>query len=131
VARGWAIAEFREKTLSKEGLKARNVELEVEAEAIDKEEKKPEVEDEEVERREDDKKREEGNEEEDLVEGLPVIWMRKRKAIVVVDDDEGEEEQDELDEETAGRKRVRHEEMGLLIFEGLVSLFLFDKFRVY
>jgi methylthioribose-1-phosphate isomerase len=39
VARHTAIHEFRAKTLSKEGLKARNAELEAEACAIDKEER--------------------------------------------------------------------------------------------
>jgi hypothetical protein len=127
VARGRAIAEFREKTLSKEGLKAHNAELEVEAQAIDREENagvnggEMENEEEETEERRDVERREEGHEDEEY-DGLPVVRMRKRKA-VAVEEDEGEDEHDELDEETVGGegKRVRHEEGGLLVFKGPVS----------
>jgi hypothetical protein len=43
---------------------------------------------------------------------------------VVVEDEEGEDELDELDEDAARgeRKRARHEETGLLVFKGPVSL---------
>jgi hypothetical protein len=64
-------------------------------------------------------------EEEEQVDGLPVVRVRKRKA-TVVEDEEEDEGKGELDEEAVGgvRKRARHEDTGLLVFEGPVSLFL-------
>jgi hypothetical protein len=124
-ARRQALGEYRGKTLSKEGLHARNAELEAEAKAIDREERgeanEGEVEQEEEmeERREEERREEENDEEHD---GLPVVRIRKRKA-AVVEEDEGEEELDELEDDAARgeRKRARHEETGLLVFKGPVS----------
>jgi hypothetical protein len=126
-ARREALGEYRAKTLSKEGLQAKNAQFEAEAEAIDREERgetnEGEMENEEEEkeeRLEEEKGREEEMDEEH--DGLPVVRIRKRKA-AVVEDDEGEEELDELEDEAGGeRKRARHEEGGLLVFKGPVSL---------
>jgi hypothetical protein len=114
LARAQAIGEFRSKTLSKEGLKARNADFEAEANAIEKVER-GELEEKEVEVNEEEK--------EELVEGLPVIRTRKRKAIVV-EDDEGEEERDEIDEEATGGeiKWARLDMVPAFEFEGPVFL---------
>jgi hypothetical protein len=123
-----ALGEYWDKTLSKEGLHAKNAELKAKAKAINREEHgeanegETENEEEEKEEKRDEEREDEGRDEEEY-DGLPVIRMRKRKA-VVLEDDKGEDEVDELkgDTTTGRAKRLRREEAGLLVFKGLVSL---------
>jgi hypothetical protein len=130
-ARREALGEYRAKTLSKEGLHAKNAQFEAEAKAIDREERGDADEgetgngvgneEEEMEEKRVEEKEEEENHDEEH-DGLPVVRIRKRKA-VVLEDDEGEDEVDELEGETTTDrgKRSKREEGGLLSFKGPVS----------
>jgi hypothetical protein len=113
------LGEYRGKTLSKEGLQARNAELEAEARAIDRDEGGELGNEEEEIGEKRDEERLEGEE----FDGLPVIRTRKRK-VTVVEDNEGEEEKDELEEEVMGgeMKRARLDMVPAFEFEGPVSV---------
>jgi hypothetical protein len=128
-ARTTLAGEFRAKTIAKEEFRVRNAEIALEWRELDEEERGGRK----VEESGGSEEKERGEEEKEQVDGLPVVRVRKRKAAVVEveEDDEGEDEHDELDEEAVGgvRKRARHEETGLLVFEGPVSLFLLINFE--